>query len=331
MTSVLSPEAYFHPSLPEFWFGFVFAVFGLYVVLDGFDFGIGILYADVDDVNRETMLAAFGPVWKANEVWLILFGTTLFAAFPAVYSNLLSRHYLLIFALLLALVMRGVGSKVRKERSDELWVETCDRLFVAGSVAAPFLLGMLVAGWLFGLPSVLDIAAVAVGLSLTALCVVFGAAFMAIKSRGRLQTKMYRRGTQSTVAYVGLIATSLVYALVVAPGAAPPPTVEAVAGAALLTVGCAGVGLAAIRARRPYSWFGSVVGMGLVLVGFVAYTMFPVVDPAVELSIREGIVAPLALNLNTIFAVTFIPIIFGYFGLLYSVFSGPVEEGVTYG
>ena len=331
MTSLLSPEAYFHAELPEFWFAFVFVVFGLYVVLDGFDFGIGILYADVDETDKETMLGAFGPVWKANEVWLILFGTTLFAAFPAVYSNLLSRYYLLIFALLLALVMRGVGSKVRKERSDDLWVETCDRLFVAGSISAPFLLGMLVAGWLFGLPSVLDIAAVAVGLSVTALCVVYGAAFMAIKSRGALQTKMYERGKQSTVAYVGLIATSLVYALIVAPGAAPPPTVEAVGVAALLTVGCAAIGLWAIRARRPYSWFISVVGMGLVLVGFVAYTMFPVVDPAVELTIREGIVAPLALNLNTIFAVTFIPIIFVYFGLLYSVFSGPVEEGVTYG
>lgn len=331
MTSVLSPEAYFHPSLPELWFAFVFAVFGLYVVLDGFDFGIGILYADVDDDDRETMLGAFGPVWKANEVWLILFGTTLFAAFPAVYSNLLSRHYLLIFALLLALVMRGVGSKVRKERSDELWVRTCDRLFVAGSLAAPFLLGMLVAGWLFGLPSVLDIAAVAVGLSLTALCVVFGAAFMAIKSRGRLQRKMYRRGKQSMVAYVGIIATSLVYAVVVAPGAAPPPSIESVGVAALLTISCAAIGQGAIRSRRPYSWFGSVVGMGLVLVGFVAWTMFPTVDPAVGLSVRDGIVAPLALNLNSIFAVTLIPIIFGYFGLLYSVFSGPVEEGTAYG
>ena len=331
MTSVLSPEAYFHPSLPELWFAFVFAVFALYVVLDGFDFGIGILYAEADDGDKETMLGAFGPVWKANEVWLVLFGTTLFAAFPAVYSNLLSRHYLLIFALLLALVMRGVGSKVRKERSDDLWVETCDRLFVAGSIAAPFLLGMLVAGWLFGLASVVDIAAVAVGLSLTALCVVFGAAFMAIKSRGPLQAKMYKRGQQSTVAYVGLIATSLVYAVVVAPGTAPPPTVESVGAAALLTVGCAAIGLVAIRVRRPYSWFGSVVGMGLVLVGFVAWTMFPVVDPAVELSIRDGIISPLALNLNSIFAVTLIPIILGYFGLLYSVFSGPVEEGTTYG
>ena len=330
INDLLSPEAYFLESLPELWFAFTFAVFALYMVLDGFDFGIGVLYADADEADRETLMGAFGPVWKANEVWLVLFGTTLFAAFPVVYSNLLSRHYILIFALLLALAFRGVGSKVRKERSDAQWVKTCDYLFVIGSVSSPFLIGLLVAGWLFGLESVLDIAAVAVGLTLVALSTVLGAAFMTVKSRGSLQEAMYKRGAQSTVVYVLIVAITLVYALIVAPGPAPAPTLESVALAAGVTVAFAGASLLAIRLEQAMGFFAAATGMAAVLVAFVAWTMFPSVDPAANLLIADAVVSPLPLNLNTIFAVTFVPVILGYFGMLYSVFRGPVEETSHY-
>jgi len=91
MTDPLLPvDAYLVESLPEVWFGAVLFALGMYVVLDGFDFGIGMLYATrTDEHERETFLAGFGPVWDANEVWLVAFGTMLLAAFPRVYSRLL--------------------------------------------------------------------------------------------------------------------------------------------------------------------------------------------------------------------------------------------------
>ncbi len=103
MTEIFSDSAYMIESLPEVWFGLVVFALGVYLLLDGFDFGLGILFAEADESDREVLLAAFGPLWKANEVWLVLFGTVLFAGFPAVYANILSRHYLLVFAILFAL------------------------------------------------------------------------------------------------------------------------------------------------------------------------------------------------------------------------------------
>lgn len=87
MTDPLLPvDAYLVESLPEIWFGAVLFALGMYVVLDGFDFGIGMLYAtQTDERERETFLAAFGPVWDANEVWVVAFGTMLLASFPRVY------------------------------------------------------------------------------------------------------------------------------------------------------------------------------------------------------------------------------------------------------
>lgn len=322
---MIDADAYFLESLPELWFGLVFFAFGMYILLDGFDFGIGILFADADEGDRSTMLAAFGPVWKANEVWLVLFGTVLFASFPAVYSNLLSRHYLLIFAILGALLLRAVGSKVRDERDDEEWIRACNYAFVGGSAAAPFLFGMLVANWWFGLESIVTVPAIAVGLVFVALSTIMGASFVAIKARGDLQARMRTRGLQATVAYVVLVAVTVAYAVVVEPGGTTLPT-TAVVVATVGTVVLAGVAAVAIRTHRDVVWFVAAATMGAALVAFVAYTMYPVIDPATGLEIRDGIVSELALNLNSIFAMTFIPIILGYFVLLYSVFSGPVEE-----
>jgi len=108
--SVIPVDAYLVASLPEVWFGVVMFALGMYLVLDGFDFGIGLLYATRNtEHERETLLSAFGPVWDANEVWLVAFGTMLLAAFPRVYSRLLADHYLLAIGFVLALLFRGLG------------------------------------------------------------------------------------------------------------------------------------------------------------------------------------------------------------------------------
>ncbi|AFZ71576.1 cytochrome d ubiquinol oxidase subunit II [Natronobacterium gregoryi] len=322
-------EHYLLESLPELWFAFVFFAFGTYLLLDGFDFGIGILSADVDPAGRSTMLAAFGPVWKANEVWLVLFGTVLFASFPVVYSNLLSRLYLLVFAILGALALRALGSKLRAERDDDWWVRVCDRSFVAGSVLSPFLLGVLVANWWFGRETILTVPGIAVGLVFVALSTVLGAAYAAIKTRGRLQERVRTRGLQATVGYVALVAVTVAYAVVVEGGpTAPSPTAAGLA--AVVTVVLAGAAVAAIRTGRDPEWFVAAAGMAVVLVGLVAWSMFPLVDPATGLAVRDAVVAPLALNVSSVFAATFVPIILAYFVVLYSVFRGPVEDGHSY-
>lgn len=327
MTDFLSPDYYAVEWLPELWFGFAFFVLGAYLLLDGFDFGVGILYASADGDDRETMHAAFGPVWKANEVWLVLFGTVLFAAFPPVYANVLSRHYLLVFALLGALILRGIGSKLRDEREDEGWCRLCDLSFVGGSVLAPFLFGMLVANWRFGLESTVNGTAITVGALLVALSTALGASFLAIKTRGDLRAQMRRYGLLSSIGYVVVVLVTVGYVALVEPGSGPMPSATELAAVVGGTVAFATAGIVANRLERYYSWFLTVAGLAIVLVAFLGWTMAPAVDPAGGLVVRDAIVSPLALNVNTIFAATFVPLIVGYFVLLYSVFSGPATEG----
>ncbi|OYR84280.1 cytochrome D oxidase subunit II, partial [Halorubrum ezzemoulense] len=91
---VLLVDAYLVDALPEIWFGAVMFALAMYIILDGFDFGIGMLYATRNNEHeKETFLTAFGPVWDANEVWVVAFGTMLLAAFPPVYSRVLADHY----------------------------------------------------------------------------------------------------------------------------------------------------------------------------------------------------------------------------------------------
>src|SRR5215467_6826336 len=96
------------------WFAIVSAMLAIYVVLDGFDFGVGIVHRFVarTDVERQTVLAAIGPVWDGNEVWLIAAGGVLFMAFPQVYATSFSGFYLALMIVLWLLILRGVAMEL---------------------------------------------------------------------------------------------------------------------------------------------------------------------------------------------------------------------------
>ncbi|MDQ2048868.1 cytochrome d ubiquinol oxidase subunit II [Natronolimnohabitans sp. A-GB9] len=330
MTSVLSDSAYMLESLPELWFGLVVFALGVYLLLDGFDFGLGILFAEADDSERELMLAAFGPLWKANEVWLVLFGTVLFAGFPAVYANILGRYYLLVFAILFTMSLRGLGSKLREERDDEQWVRFWDACFIVGSTLSPYLLGVFVASWILGEPSALAIGPLVVGFTVVALTVVLGGAFLGVKTRGELRTRVVQRGQLATGAYVLLfvVTAAVVYSQypelrsVLLSGS----TVALVVATLVFAVG----NVVAASRERYHASVLSASGLAAALVVFLATLLYPSIDPAAGLTIADAVVSPLALNMTTIFAAIFVPIIVGYFLFLYSLFSGPVTADQQY-
>lgn len=330
MTDLLSSTDYVIESLPELWFGVVVVALGVYLLLDGFDFGLGILFAEADDDERKRLLAAFGPVWKANEVWLVLFGTVLFAGFPAVYANILSRHYLLVFAILLALSLRGLGSKLREERDDEAWVRFWDACFVAGSVASPFLLGAFVASWALGDASALAVGPAVVGLTVTALTVVLGAAFLGVKTTGDLRAWTGRRGQLATLVYVGLFVLTA-GALVVAYPELRPVVLSASTAAVVAVTLVAAIGYILAVSRGHYRVAtAAAAGIALAFVAFVGTLLYPTIDPAAGLTIRDAVVSPLPLNITSLVAAIFLPIIGGYFVFLYSVFRGPASPEQTY-
>lgn len=322
----LPADRYLHPLLPEIWFGVVLFTLVMYVALDGFDFGVGILYATREnEQERETLLAAFGPVWDANEVWLVAFGTVLLAAFPPVYSRLLSDHYLLSIAIVLALLFRGVAPELREQREEDDWQRACDRSFVFGSLLSPFLLGTLVGSWAFG-TGTLSLPSLLTGIVVVALSITAGGAYLSAKTDGPLRTAMVRYGLVSTLAYLGSAVVLLSVLVINHPGVRESILTSSglTIVAATVIVGLAGGGLA-VRGRYRV-WFASTALLATLLIVLVAVVLYPSVYPAAGLTVRDAVVSPLALNLVTVFGLPVLALVLWYFKYLYSVFSGPVTS-----
>ena len=134
-----------------FWFTLLAASMLLYVLLDGFDLGVGMLFGlEPDQARRRAMISAVSPVWDGNETWLVSAGVVLFGAFPLAYATLLSAFYLPLLVMLAGLILRGVAFEYRgkTERMRWLW----DAGFAGGSLAAAFTQGLMVGALVEGLP-----------------------------------------------------------------------------------------------------------------------------------------------------------------------------------
>lgn len=136
------------------WFALAAVMVAIYVVMDGFDFGAGGLHLLVarDDRERRQVLAAIGPFWDGNEVWLLAAGGVLFLAFPAVLAAGLSGFYLAIFLVLWTLILRGIAIEFRSHVEDRLWRSFWDATFAVSSTLAPVLFGAALGNLLRGVP-----------------------------------------------------------------------------------------------------------------------------------------------------------------------------------
>ena len=136
------------------WFAIVSVMLAVYVVLDGFDFGVGAIHRLVarTDEERRTVLAAIGPVWDGNEVWLIAAGGVLFMAFPRVYATAFSGFYLALVVVLWLLILRGVAIEFRSHQDNPLWREFWDTIFSLASVLLAVLFGTTLGNLLRGVP-----------------------------------------------------------------------------------------------------------------------------------------------------------------------------------
>ena len=136
------------------WFAIVTAMLATYVVLDGFDFGAGIVHRFVarTDQERRTVLAAIGPVWDGNEVWLIAAGGVLFMSFPRTYSTAFSGFYLALMIVLWLLILRGVAISFRSEQENPLWREFWDTVFSLASALLAVVFGTSLGNIVRGVP-----------------------------------------------------------------------------------------------------------------------------------------------------------------------------------
>ncbi|POB11678.1 MAG: cytochrome d ubiquinol oxidase subunit II [Sulfobacillus thermosulfidooxidans] len=140
--------------LQDLWFVLVAVLFVGYFILDGFDYGVGILHPFINrtDLQKRASLSAIAPVWAANEVWLVAAGGALFAAFPQWYATMFSGFYLALTLVLLGLIVRGVGIEYRSQDRSPRWRSLWDWLIFSGSLVITLIWGMAFANLIRGVP-----------------------------------------------------------------------------------------------------------------------------------------------------------------------------------
>jgi len=207
----------------QFWVAALALTTLLYVLLDGFDLGVGILFGLAgNETYRQRMLAAISPVWDGNETWLVLTATILFGAFPRIYATLLSAFYLPLIVMLGALILRGVAFEFRHKAIAARWV--WDLGFAGGSIVATFIQGMTVGALAAGLPMQdghyvggtwgwFSPFACLCGLGLCLGYALLGAGWLVAKGEGLLRERAYQMMPALTIGVFGFLAVAFVYAL----------------------------------------------------------------------------------------------------------------------
>jgi cytochrome d ubiquinol oxidase subunit II len=329
--------------LPVIWAGLLsFAIFA-YVVLDGFDLGVGILFPFLKPGReRATAMNSVAPVWDGNETWLVLGGGGLFAAFPLAYAIVMPAVYAPIVVMLLGLIFRGVAFEFRwRDKAHETW---WDRGFAGGSLAAAFAQGVVLGAFVQGIAvegrgyaggwfdwltpfSLLTGAALVAGYGL------LGAGWLIWKTSDELQARVYRLAWPLSFAtFTALGAVSLwspfldpeiARRWLTLPGIAllwPVPTVTAGLGLALLW---------ALKTRREALPFP--LTLALFLFGFagLGVSLYPYIVPRV-VTIWQAAAPDSSLGFLLAGALVLLPIILGYSGYAYWVFRGKVDPEAGY-
>ncbi|TDD57845.1 cytochrome d ubiquinol oxidase subunit II [Kribbella antibiotica] len=318
--------------LTTVWFLVIAGMWTGYFVLEGFDFGVGALLRVIgrDEPERRATITTIGPVWDGNEVWLVTAGAATFAAFPEWYATLFSGFYLPLFAILVALILRGVALEYRGKRADLEWRGRMDTLIVIGSIVPAFLWGIIFANLVRGVPldnsyefvgSLGDLFgpfALLGGVTFVAVFVTHGAIFLALRTEGVLRERANRLAGR-----LGAVTAVLAVGFLWWAQALRGDTGSAIvaAAAALALVG----GLVANRfGREGWAFTGTAVATGLAVVSLFA-ALFPVVipstlDPQSTLTAVEAASTAYTLKILTIIAAIFTPLVLLYQGWTYWVF-----------
>lgn len=329
---------------PALWLPVVFAgLMGLsilvYVVLDGFDLGIGILAPLGTDAERDRMVASIGPFWDANETWLVMAIGLLLVAFPTAHGTILTALYLPVALMLVGLILRGVAFEFRVKApapNQPLW----NTAFFAGSLLTSLSQGFMLGLYIMGLEWTGATVAFA---TLTAVCTTagygfIGACWLVIKTEGDLQRKAVRwcklalGGVLAGFVAISM-ATPMVSARVFDKWFSVPEVILLAPlpiAALLITIGVAWTLRRLPHATDRYRHVPFVGGAGLFGLAFLglAYSFYPYVVPE-QLTIYEAASAPESLMIILVGVLVVMPMIAGYTVLSYLIFRGKARE-LTY-
>jgi cytochrome d ubiquinol oxidase subunit II len=318
--------------LTTFWFILIAVLWVGYLVLEGFDFGVGMLMAVLakDNTERRVLLNTIGPVWDGNEVWLIVAGGATFAAFPEWYATLFSGFYVPLLLILLALIVRIIGIEFRSKRSEPWWTRRCDVAIVFGSVVPALLWGVALANIVRGVPidadkeyvgGLLDLLnpyGLLGGLVTLSVFLVHGAFFVGLKTTGPIRERAVALGLRAGVAAAALTTVFVGWT------AQREDTTQVWVVAALVLVAFGFGLLNALADRDGWAFLGTAFAIGLLVVMLFA-SLFPDVmvsslDPAWSLTTTNAASTPYTLKIMTWVALAFTPIVVLYQSWTYWVF-----------
>jgi cytochrome d ubiquinol oxidase subunit II len=330
------------PDLAFIWAGLIaFAVLA-YVLFDGFDLGIGILFPFIEgEKNRDQAMNSVAPVWDGNETWLVLGGGGLMAAFPLAYAVVLPALYAPIIAMLAGLIFRGVAFEFRwRTQRKIVW----DWAFAGGSTLAALAQGIALGALVQGIPvagrsyaggwwdwltwfSLLTGVALVIGYAL------LGATWLIMKTTGELQDRAYRFAAVTGLATLGLIGlvslvTPFLEPIYMSRWFAWPAVLYTAPVPVMVTI-AAFVLLAGLLKRREVSPFFAAVALFVLSYVGLGISFYPYIVPP-SISIWDAAAPPESLGFLLIGAAILVPLILGYTTLAYWVFRGKVEPGSGY-
>ena len=331
-------------TLANIWFVLVAVLLTVYVILDGFDLGAGVLYPFLGrtEEDRSVIRASIGPIWDGNEVWLLTGAGAIFAAFPMVYAMTFSGFYLAIMLVLFGLILRAVSLEFRHR--DSSWSSVWDGAFFLGSLVPALLVGVALGNVIRGVPmdaqgnyigtflELLNPYSLLVGVTGLFLLVQHGAAWLSVKSEGELHERVWRyRKVTFWICAVLAVATSLATILTVS--RASDNVFGSVVGWLFLVVFLVGV-LYTVWQLYKGGELKSFVGSAIIIIGLAgiaAVGNFPDMvpargtPPATSLTVERASSEDLTLTVMLILAVIFVPVVLVYTALIYKTFWGKTK------
>jgi cytochrome d ubiquinol oxidase subunit II len=323
--------------LNTLWFILIGVLFTGFFVLEGFDFGVGILlpFLGQGDTERRRIINTIGPVWDGNEVWILTAGGAIFAAFPHWYATLFSGFYLALFLMLAAMIVRGVAFEFRSKDRNRAWRRTWDWMIFVGSAIPALLWGVAMGNMLKGVPidagkeyvggffNLLGPYPLIAGLASLALFTTHGAIFLFLKSdepiRARARAVIRKVGPVASALVILFIVTTYLWTgsfsrLGVDPGLVP-----------LLAIGSMlAAGVFVHRERLGWAFVMTCAAIALstatIFLSLYPRVLVSSLNEAWSLTIYNASSTPYTLKVMSWVALIFVPVVLAYQGWTYWVF-----------
>lgn len=324
--------------LHTIWFVIIVAFWLGFFVLEGFDFGVGMLHGLVgrSETARRVALNTIGPWWDGNEVWLVVAAAATFAAFPGWYATWFSALYLAMVLVLLALMARGTSFEYRGKHDSDRWRRTWSWALTIGSLLVPLLLGIALGDLLNGLPinhhheftgnffDLLTGYGVMTGLTLVVLCLLHGATFLKLRTTGHLRDRAGAAGRRLGVVAILINLAWVVWTLVVIGGGTVPQPTQIFGMLAVIFA-------AALTATDHDGWaffasaFAIAAAIGQIFIALYPNVIVSSTSAANNLTVNDAAAGHYSLVVMTVAAVVLVPVVLAYQAWSFRVFRRRVS------